>query len=95
LILKDITQLSTNLSLQVPLKSADNVLVMGETLEQCRRIWPWAGLILIAYLFPFAVWVFDGMFYHGRHYQSLGGEAHHLFQVIYWPLLQIIRSLFG
>jgi hypothetical protein len=71
------------------------VHVMGETLERRWRFWPWVGLVLIAYLLPFAVWVFDGMFYNSSHYQSLGREAHHCFQVIYWPLLQIIRILFS
>ena len=68
---------------------------MGEAIERCRRFWPWVGLILIGYLFPFAVWVFDAMFYDGRHYQSLGLEAHHCFQAVYWPLLHLIRKLFG
>jgi hypothetical protein len=35
------------------------------------------------------------MFYDGRHYQSLGLEAHHCFQAVYWPLLHLIRKLFG
>jgi len=69
---------------------------MGEPGERSRwRFWPWLGLVLIIYLFPFAVWVFDGMFYDGSHYQSLGGGAHHLFQTVYWPLLELIRMLFG
>jgi hypothetical protein len=80
---------------QIPVSIADNVLVMVETLEQRWRFWPWVGLVVIAYLLPFAVWVFDGMFYAGRHYQSLGSDAHHCFQAVYWPLLQIIRSLFS
>ena len=41
---------------------------MGETLERRWRFWPWVGLVLIAYLLPFAVWVFDGMFYGSSHY---------------------------
>ena len=60
-----------------------------------RRFWPWLGIAVIVYLFPFAVWVLDGMFYGGRHYQSLGRETHTLFQTVYWPLLEIIRALFG
>jgi hypothetical protein len=59
-----------------------------------RRIWPWIGLVLIAYLVPFAMWVVDTVFNAGSRYNSLGRGAHDLFQTVYWPMLELIRILF-